>query len=304
MFIILEQLLIFVESMEEKRVIVRNATREDAEAIAQAVAMAIGDELALHNYCGEKYLAVLTEIARHKATQYSWQNALIAEVDGIVAGAIVGYDGALLKRLRDGTLNVLHKCTGHIPIIVDETEAGEYYLDSVAVFPDFRGIGVGRSLISSFCDMAYAEGHKCVGLIVDYNNPEAESLYTSLGFKRVGTKPFFNHMMWHLQRQDTAEIRTRVERSRVITPFQRRVYMELLNIPAGTTITYGELAQRIGCRSAQAIGQALKRNPFAPEVPCHRVISADGSIGGYNGKRDGDEIEHKRNLLKQERSYK
>ena len=84
---------------------------------------------------------------------------------------------------------------------------------------------------------------------------------------------------------ETTTIRQRIEESTAITPFQRRVYIELLSIPAGTTITYGELAQRIGCRSAQAVGQALKRNPFAPEVPCHRVVAANGSLGGYFGQR-------------------
>ena len=96
------------------------------------------------------------------------------------------------------------------------------------------------------------------------------------------------------------DIRKRLEECSEITQFQRRVYMELLNVPAGTTITYGELAQRIGCRSAQAVGQTLKRNPFAPYVPCHRVIGANGSIGGYFGKREGEMIDRKRTLLKEE----
>ena len=77
--------------------------------------------------------------------------------------------------------------------------------------------------------------------------------------------------------------------------------MELLNVPAGATITYGELARRIGCRSAQAVGQALKRNPFAPDVPCHRVVGANGSLGGYFGEREGEMIERKRRLLNEER---
>lgn len=98
------------------------------------------------------------------------------------------------------------------------------------------------------------------------------------------------------------DIRERVMRSVVITPFQRKVYIALLDVPVGTTITYGELARRIGCRSAQAVGQALKRNPFAPDVPCHRVVAADGSIGGYSGKRDGEQIEYKRRLLDKEQS--
>lgn len=97
------------------------------------------------------------------------------------------------------------------------------------------------------------------------------------------------------------DIRQKVIESTMITPFQRKVYLELLNVPSGTTITYGELARRIGCGSAQAVGQALKRNPFAPEVPCHRVVSADGSLGGYNGKRDGEQLERKRQLLYNEK---
>ena len=97
------------------------------------------------------------------------------------------------------------------------------------------------------------------------------------------------------------DIRNKVLSSTTITSFQRRVYLTLLEVPAGKTITYGELARRIGCRSAQAVGQALKRNPFAPDVPCHRVIAADGSLGGYNGKRDGEELERKRQLLNSER---
>ena len=99
-------------------------------------------------------------------------------------------------------------------------------------------------------------------------------------------------------------IRKRLEECTGITPFQRRVYMELLNVPAGATITYGELARRIGCRSAQAVGQALKRNPFAPDVPCHRVVGANGSLGGYFGEREGEMIERKRRLLNEERESK
>ncbi|MBR2629244.1 MAG: MGMT family protein [Alistipes sp.] len=98
-----------------------------------------------------------------------------------------------------------------------------------------------------------------------------------------------------------SDIRDKVLGSTKITPFQRRVYLALLDVPSGTTITYGELAKRIGCRSAQAIGQALRRNPFAPEVPCHRVVAADGSLGGYNGERDGEQIEYKRRLLEVEK---
>lgn len=98
------------------------------------------------------------------------------------------------------------------------------------------------------------------------------------------------------------DIAAQVRESTEITPFQKRVYLELLNVPSGETITYGELARRVGCGSAQAVGQALKRNPFAPDVPCHRVVSSDGGLGGYLGHRDGPELDRKRQLLLQEKS--
>lgn len=96
-------------------------------------------------------------------------------------------------------------------------------------------------------------------------------------------------------------IRERVINDKSITEFQRKVYLALLDVPCGETISYKALGQRIGCRSAQAIGQALKRNPFAPEVPCHRVIASDGSIGGFHGQRDGEMIEKKIKLLEEEK---
>ena len=65
------------------------------------------------------------------------------------------------------------------------------------------------------------------------------------------------------------------------TPFQQKVWGELLNIPYGATVSYGKIARRIGCRSAQAIGQAVHRNPISIIIPCHRVIGADGSLTGY-----------------------
>lgn len=65
------------------------------------------------------------------------------------------------------------------------------------------------------------------------------------------------------------------------TPFQQKVYNALLLIPKGKVTTYKLLWDSIGCKSAQAIGQALTRNPHAPKVPCHRVIRTDGYIGWY-----------------------
>ena len=185
--------------MESRNITIRPATVADASLIAQVVAMGIGDEKALVNYCGADYVSVLTAIAAAQGTQYSWQNALVAEVDGLVAGAIIGYDGAKLYKLRQGTLAIVMEKVGKVPTIVDETEPGEYYIDTLAVMPDFRGMGIGRTLIDTFCNKVFQQGHNCVGLIVDDQNLCAQVLYASLGFKQVGKTPFFNHLMFHLQ---------------------------------------------------------------------------------------------------------
>lgn len=65
------------------------------------------------------------------------------------------------------------------------------------------------------------------------------------------------------------------------TAFQKRVWTALFTIWFGQTKTYGEIAQMVGCRSAQAVGQAVGANPIALIIPCHRVIAANGKIGGY-----------------------
>lgn len=68
--------------------------------------------------------------------------------------------------------------------------------------------------------------------------------------------------------------------------FRQRVLRELLRIPHGKTTTYSEIADRLGCRSAQAIGGAVGHNPISIIIPCHRVLGADGSLTGYAGGLD------------------
>ena len=84
------------------------------------------------------------------------------------------------------------------------------------------------------------------------------------------------------------------------TEFETSVYDALLKIPKGKVTTYKALGVFLNCGSAQAIGQALKRNPFAPKVPCHRVVRTDRSIGGFAGQTEGAKITKKKRLLAEE----
>ena len=80
------------------------------------------------------------------------------------------------------------------------------------------------------------------------------------------------------------------------TAFQQRVWKALQSIPAGTTTSYAEIAQGIEQpRAVRAVAQACAANPVAVAIPCHRVISSDGSLGGYRGG-----VERKQSLLARE----
>lgn len=85
-----------------------------------------------------------------------------------------------------------------------------------------------------------------------------------------------------------------------LSDFEKKVYRALLEIPLGQTRSYQWVAKQIGSpNAARAVGAALKKNPFAPLVPCHRVIKHDGCLGGYSAG-----AEKKKKLLEQERAIK
>ena len=72
------------------------------------------------------------------------------------------------------------------------------------------------------------------------------------------------------------------KRWRTPTPFEEAVYRVVRRIPKGQTRSYRWVAERLGDpKLARAVGNALNRNPYAPRVPCHRVITSDGSLGGF-----------------------
>ena len=82
------------------------------------------------------------------------------------------------------------------------------------------------------------------------------------------------------------------------TKFQLKVWAYLRKIPRGSVKTYSQVAMAIGKPlSARAVANAIGKNPFAPRIPCHRVIRSDGSLGGYSGKGG---VKTKKLLLKKE----
>ena len=85
-----------------------------------------------------------------------------------------------------------------------------------------------------------------------------------------------------------------------LTTFQHKVYEVVKLIPCGKVTTYKAIAMCINCLSSQAVGGALKCNPFAPKLPCHRVIASNLTLGGYKGSKNEGCLAEKRGLLQAE----
>ena len=73
----------------------------------------------------------------------------------------------------------------------------------------------------------------------------------------------------------------KIPEKRQPTLFEMKVYNACSLVPKGKVTTYGAIGKKLGMKAYRAVGQALNKNPFAPEVPCHRVVSSDGGIGGF-----------------------
>lgn len=184
------------------------ASAEQAESIASLIMMAMNHECC-QNFAGpqhtlEDFHRMMTTLVRREDSQYSYRNAWVALDDNtsddqpIVAGVIVGYDGADLRRLREAFLQAAKKYLDQdFSGMDDETQAGEYYIDSLAVDTRYRHQGLATLLLRKLIDQ---KGRKQpVGLLVDKGNPSAEHLYRSLGFEYVNDTTWGGHEMRHLQ---------------------------------------------------------------------------------------------------------
>ena len=196
-----------------KNISIREARPEEAGRIADLIIMAMTEECCLH-FCGpdhdiDDFRRVMTSLVARTDTQYSYLNTLVAieetapvpgvSAPGCIVGICVSYDGALLHQLRQAFIDAAIKEWGmDHSAIPDETQAGELYLDSLAVDPAYRGRGIASLLLRASIDKSRALGLPATGLLVDVGNPKAESLYNKVGFQYAGTNSWGGHGMRHL----------------------------------------------------------------------------------------------------------
>ena len=163
----------------------RNATLDDAPFIARVVLAGI-DMLDIDAKLPDEQHAIyehLMDICRMDDTLYSYLNTRIAEVDGNRVGALVAYDGARYAALRAKTFGLVQQTSGmDLSRNAMETVPGEFYLDSMAILSDYRGMCLGKMLICDRLDFALGHGFKKVTLLVDKDKPRLQQYYESLGF--------------------------------------------------------------------------------------------------------------------------
>lgn len=181
---------------------IRIAQPEDYHQVAPLIVQAMEDLACTfaNTEIPEKSIPLFEFFFQQKENQYSFENTLVYEENGDIAGSIIAYDGALLPKYREPFLEyiAIHYNVKDL-VIENETIKGELYIDTLSVYPKFQGKGIGSKLLLAIKTKAKEEDHKKLGLLVDFKNPNAKKLYSALGFKSVGKKQLGKSFYEHLQ---------------------------------------------------------------------------------------------------------
>jgi len=181
--------------------IIRKAKPEDSKAIAIYTMLAM--EEIVYQFIGEKSSEkanqFLANLISKKGNQYSYENCWVMETDDEVVALAIVYDGGKLQELREPVAKEIKSMFNIDFNPENETEAGEYYIDSISVSPCQQGKGLGSKLFQFLIDEYVNKRNETLGLLVDKDNPNAKKLYLKLGFKIVGEKTLAGKEMEHLQ---------------------------------------------------------------------------------------------------------
>lgn len=180
---------------------IRKATENDAKSIAPYILLAM-EEIA-YQFIGElsynKALQFFIQMIGRKNNQYSYENCWVAENEGIIIAAALVYDGARLAALRKPVAEEIKKLFNKDFNPEEETQAGEYYIDCIAVNANQQGKGIGSMLLGFLINEYAVNGGQPLGLLVDKDNPQAKKLYIKSGFTVMDEKLFAGKQMEHLQ---------------------------------------------------------------------------------------------------------
>ena len=179
-----------------KKIEIRQATLNDCPFVARCIAMALHIELQ------EEWLPGVASICAREDVLYSYRHALIAFEGDTPLGLCLAYDGNNYHEIRlrttalfaalyddeDDDMDFAHA--------EDETKAGEYYIDSLAVLPEYRRQGIARQLMQAQIEKGRQLGFTHFTLLVEPTNPNAQKLYSQFGFKYESDCYFFGQNFW------------------------------------------------------------------------------------------------------------
>ncbi|MGE7602834.1 GNAT family N-acetyltransferase [Peribacillus sp. NPDC097675] len=167
---------------------IRKATVEDAEKAAILIRLAIKEiaEALTGETKEDRILAALGDLFRSSGNRMSFENTMVCEHDGQMAGLIIAYHGKDAEALDEPIAERLRRKMKDSSIKIDkEAEIEDFYLDTICVDSQYRGKGIGTSLIHHMEDLAMERGYHRISLIVEDVNPDAGRLYVRLGYKKT-----------------------------------------------------------------------------------------------------------------------
>lgn len=186
--------------MNHEIIQIRPARVSDHPSVAPLIVQAL-DELAAKYTNSPDPLNLIPDIALffvQEKNMYSYAQTLVAEIDNRVVGSVTAYDGVDFILFRDPFIQHVSRKYGFNLPLVPETEAGEYYIDTLSVIPSQQGKGIGAALIRAMLQHAAVLNHQRAGLLVEAANAPAKKLYGQIGFKKAGEKQLLKSSYDHL----------------------------------------------------------------------------------------------------------
>jgi ribosomal protein S18 acetylase RimI-like enzyme len=157
----------------------------------------------IYKFIGEKHYAnardFLLRFVKSESNQYSFQNCYVAAEEGGIVAACLVYDGAKLEELRKPVLEYIYEHFDPYLRVEAETQAGEFYIDSLGVAPNQQRRGLGSKVLRFVIDEIVHNNGETLGLLVDKTNAGAKKLYLNMGFQIVGEKELVGIELEHLQ---------------------------------------------------------------------------------------------------------
>lgn len=181
--------------------IIRKAKLEDYHAIADLLFLAMED--LIYNFIGvkdkQKAKDFLIYFTQKTNNQYSYENCLVLEVENEISAAINIYYGSDILKLRKPIELYIKKNYNLEFNPENESEEGDYYIDSLGVKENQQGKGLGSKLLDFVINEFVKNKNLTLGLLVDYDNPNAKTLYLRKGFKVIKSKTIAEKQFEYLQ---------------------------------------------------------------------------------------------------------